>query len=151
MQLKNETTRPTIDSSLAKLFELEAKLGASEIENKRYKQIVCDAPMGVMVLHMDDLEDLYSFRLTMCNPAASVHTGFLLVNKIGMFVNDIFPNFVDSGLPAKYQKMIKDRKPVQFDNFRYEDDAHKGIWQIYAFPMNGQDVVVFYQREGINA
>lgn len=113
-----------------------------------YTDIVKRMQLGLLVWQLQDLNDLTSYRLIECNPAA---TQILQVKKpiealIGQPMSAVFPELVDTAFPKLYADVIQSGMVRDLGEVRYGDNTiPEGIFATKAFPLPNQCVGLIFE------
>lgn len=105
-----------------------------------YKDLIENLPIGIIIYHLEDLNDLTSFRLIGANDAASQATGIDITPFVGKTLYESFPSVYDTGLPEVYAEVIKTGEGRDLGEVTYEDEnITEGVYDVKAFPLpNGK-------------
>ena len=102
-------------------------------------------PHGVSVVHLDDENDLGSFRFIEANPAASHHSDVDHDNLIGTTIRESFPELLQTDWPQKYLESIRTGEPVLIGDVEYPDRAaSQAHFTITIVPLGGKYVAILF-------
>ncbi len=113
-----------------------------------YANIVRTMQMGLIVWHLQDLNDLTSFRLMDINPAARQILGIpddpqLLIGKP---LAEVFPGLVETAFPGIYANVVRSGKLRDLGEVRYGDATiPEGVYATKAFPLPNQCVGLVFE------
>ncbi len=122
---------------------------AAEAEIKIYQDIVKNIPIGMVVWHLEDLNDIASFRLVQANPAANQLLGIDLQPEIGQRMVECFPRILETTLPIveQYLEVVRSQQAVAFDQVCYGDQRIcETLFSVKAFPLPGQCLGVAFEN-----
>jgi PAS domain S-box-containing protein len=106
-----------------------------------FERLINSTPMGVFVYKLkgDDL------ILTHFNPAAQRILKMNAIDHLGKEITEIFPKLNDKGLVDTYKKIAsKGGKPFQNNEYSYSDDKVSGIFSVFAFQSELNEIAVFF-------
>ena len=121
---------------------------AAQAKIKIYEDIVENLPIGMMVWHLEDLNDLQSFSLNSSNPAASELLGVELDSEVGQKIVECFPQISETNVPLlqAYAQVIRYQQPCAFSEVRYGDRrVNESLFAIKAFPLPNQRLGVAFE------
>jgi len=114
-----------------------------------YGDIVKRMQMGLLVWHLPDLNDLQSFTLVECNPAAQemLQVPGAIADLIGKPMKEVFPDLVVSAFPKIYADVVRSGKERDLGEVRYGDSKIPlGVYAIKAFPLPNQCVGLVFEN-----
>ena len=94
----------------------------AEIKLKQFADIVSGMQIGLLVYHLEDLNDNASLKLINANSAAERFLRVKLVDYIGLKIDEVFPKLRKSDLPEKFANVIRTGLPFDIDEFYYNDE-----------------------------
>lgn len=114
-----------------------------------YEDIVLNIPIGLTIWHLEDEDDIDSFRLIDVNPTGMELLKINREQHIGQPMIDCFPNIYSNthhGIVEIYAEVARQGKVKVVDNVIYEDDRIKDRrFAIKAFPLPNQCVGVAFE------
>lgn len=116
---------------------------------QRYADIVKRMQIGLLVWQMQDLEQVDSFTLVECNPAARtmLHIAAATEELLGQRMVQIFPALMDTAFPKLYAEVIRSGKVRDLGEIRYTDDnVPEGIYATKAFPLPDHCVGLIFEN-----
>lgn len=111
--------------------------------------IVKRMQMGLLVWQLTDRDDVNSFRLVECNPAAQQllqmqATG--ITSLLGKPMKEVFPDLMDSAFPKIYADVVRSGKERDLGEVRYGDrKIPQGIYATKAFPLPNQCIGLVFE------
>jgi PAS domain S-box-containing protein len=109
--------------------EAERKLG-------RYRNIVSNMPIGILVYRLEEPGDDRSLRAIVLNEAGERLLGLARSEVLGRRVDELFPALRATGVPAMLAEVIATGRARDFVAFRYGDArVREGSWTFRAFPL----------------
>ena len=105
---------------------------------QRYVDIVKQMQVGLLVWQLENPNDLTSYRLIECNPAASqiLQLKTPIADLIGQPMAVVFPELVETAFPRIYADVIQSGKERDLGEIRYGDaTVPAGIFATKAFPL----------------
>ena len=78
----------------------------AEAELRRYADVFRNMQVGVNVWCLQDRQDLRSFKLISCNPAAAHFLGVHAEDVLGRRMSDTFPYMLETDLPRQYRDVV---------------------------------------------
>ncbi|MGI0488005.1 PAS domain S-box protein [Pantanalinema rosaneae CENA516] len=116
---------------------------------QRYADIVKRMQMGLLVWQLHDLDQVDSFTLVECNPAARtmLHITAPIADLVGHRMADIFPVLMETAFPKLYAEVIRSGKVRDLGEIRYTDhQVPEGIYATKAFPLPDNCVGVIFEN-----
>ncbi|WP_017314586.1 PAS domain S-box protein [Mastigocladopsis repens] len=107
-------------------------------QNQLYRDIVNNMQFGLVVWHLEDPNDITSFRLVTTNPAASRLTGLTLEQEIGKRIVECFPKmFLERKTSLElYAEVAKSGRAVDQYQVYYGDERIPGSYfSVKVFPL----------------
>ncbi|WP_413164485.1 PAS domain S-box protein [Capilliphycus salinus ALCB114379] len=137
------------DELLEREREARAQAEAAQAKIKIYEDIVENIPIGMTVWHLEDLDDLNSFRLISSNPEASHLLGMDLNSQVGGKMVECFPKLVDTHchILQAYAQVVRHQQPCGFSEMLYSDDRRVGesLFAVKAFPLPNQRLGIAFE------
>lgn len=113
-----------------------------------YGDIAKRMQIGLLVWQLQDLNDVTSFRLVECNPAAHriLQVQASLEEMLGRSMAEVFPDLIDTAFPKIYADVIRSSKERDLGEVRYGDRTiPEGIFATKAFPLPNQCVGLIFE------
>jgi PAS domain-containing protein len=118
----------------------------SEESLRLYDHIVANIPMGLVVLHLEDINDIRTFRIVAMNPVASRIVRIAPEDAVGKTMIETWPKVFETEIPRIYAEVIRSGQARQVDELRYGDERMpEGIFAIKAFPLPNNCVGVAFE------
>lgn len=114
-----------------------------------YGDIVKRMQMGLLVWQLTDLNDVQSFRLVECNPAAQemLQVPGAIADLVGKPMQEVFPDLLDSAFPKIYADVVRSGRERDLGEVRYGDrKIPHGVYAIKAFPLPNQCVGLVFEN-----
>lgn len=137
------------DELLHREQQARSQAEAAEAEIKIYQDIVKNIPIGMLVWHLEDLNDIASFRLVRSNPAANQLLGIDLQAEVGQQIVECFPNVLETTLPVmqQYFEVVRSQQAIAIDQVCYGDARIcETLFSVRAFPLPGQRLGVAFEN-----
>ncbi|MBW4505205.1 MAG: GHKL domain-containing protein [Scytonematopsis contorta HA4267-MV1] len=119
-----------------KLIERERE---ARVEMELYKDVIENIPLGCCIWHLQDKDDINSFRLVATNPAACNISGINLQAEIGHLMGECFPSMLQEehhSLLENYAEVVVSQQTKIFENINYDDNRIQAtIFAVKAFPL----------------
>lgn len=135
-QLQHEQVTPV---------QLETPKGQYQL----YKDIVNNMQFGLVVWHLEDPNDITSFRLVTTNPAASRLTGLSLEQDIGKQIVECFPNILVQKRTSLelYAKVANSGQAVDEYEVYYSDERIPGSdFSVKVFPLPNRCIGIAFDN-----
>src|SRR5438477_1037242 len=111
-----------------------------------YPEIMRGLPIGVLVLHLENPQDVRSYRIIDVNPAAAEITGATLDDLRGRTQAE-FPGLLKGPFANRCLDAIRDREPKNLGEISYGDERiRQGIYSINVFPLSGHFMGVAFEN-----
>ncbi len=121
-------------------IRLEASQALEQSE-KLYRQMIENAPFGMLFYEVNDDNDLI---FTHANPAADVILKFDHSSILGKKIEDAFPNLLGTEVPQKYKEAAMENKPWINGHLRSKWMGNDSVYEVKAFQtVKGKMVVIF--------
>ncbi|NJP09774.1 MAG: PAS domain S-box protein [Leptolyngbyaceae cyanobacterium RU_5_1] len=114
-----------------------------------YGDIVKRMQVGLLVWHLQDLNDLKSFKLIECNPAALqiLRVSTTPEKLLGKPMAEVFPDLVETAFPKLYADVIRSSTVRDLGEVRYGDSIiPEGVFATKAFPLPNQCVGLIFEN-----
>ena len=103
-------------------------------------------PVGMLVLHLENLKDPRSFKIVDVNPAAASLTGATLEDLRGKTLGD-FPNLLKTQLPGSCLEALRAQEPRHLGEITYGDERiREGIYTVQVFPLSHDFLGVVFEN-----
>jgi PAS domain S-box-containing protein len=100
-----------------------------------YAEILRALPLGVVLLHLEDPQDIKSLKIIDLNPAAAEITAAPRENLLGKTLGD-FPKLFETGLPERCLAVLESGEPKVVEQIRYGDEyIRQGIYSVRIFSL----------------
>ncbi len=120
---------------------IQRKLAEEQV--RLYVDVVNNAPSGMLVYHLEDLNNPLSLRLVAANRASMTSTQVDPTTIVGKTLPEAFPTIVDTGLPDVYAEVARSGKTVDLGDNRFDNpDGSTLIFAIKAFGLPNNSVGV---------
>ncbi|PYI88096.1 MAG: hypothetical protein DME26_04190 [Verrucomicrobia bacterium] len=117
---------------------------------RRYEELVKNAPIGLIVLHLEKMGDARTFRILAANPAViqiNRMQGATVSDLIGKTLVEAFPALFKTKLPELYAAVIRSGTARYVEEIPYRDErVPEGIFDIHAFPLPNQCVGIAFDN-----
>jgi PAS domain S-box-containing protein len=138
------TTRRTSGSAGQATRHAPAKL--HDASNTLNFEILRGLPLGVVVLHLENPDDISSYRIVDINPAAAEITGATREDLLGRTLAE-FPKLLNTPFPHRCQEGFRARSPRNLGEISYGDERiREGIYSVQIFPLTGNFLGVFFEN-----
>jgi PAS domain S-box-containing protein len=118
----------------------------SEESLRLYDDIVANIPMGLVVLRLENIDDIRTFRIVAMNPVASRIVRITPEDAVGKTMIETWPKVFETEIPRIYAEVIRSGQARQVDELRYGDERMpEGIFAIKAFPLPNNCVGVAFE------
>jgi PAS domain S-box-containing protein len=115
-----------------------------------YMELVKNAPIGLLVLRLENIEDVRTLRILAANPAVTQLTGMQdvsVADLIGKTLAEVFPAVSKTELPDLYAAVIRSGRPRHVEEVHYGDErVAEGVFSVDAFPLPGQCVGIAFEN-----
>jgi PAS domain S-box-containing protein len=121
------------------LSQIEAAQGQIQL----YADIVKNMQIGLNVWHLEDPNDITTFRLVATNPAATAVAGISLENSIGKYIYECFPNILTENWAdlELYSQIALGSKQKEQREIYYGDRRIEGaFFDVKVFPLGNRCV-----------
>ena len=110
------------------------------------QEILKGMPMGMMVLHLENLKDPRTFKIIEINPAAATLTGSALEDLRGKTLGD-FPRLLETRLPVSCLEALRSQEPRHLGEITYGDERiREGIYTVQVFPLSHDFLGVVFEN-----
>lgn len=94
----------------------------TEKQLKQSFEIIETMQTGFYLYRLDDFNDDRTLKLINANIASSKLLNIEREKIIGKTIDEIFPKLRDRGIPQKFANVIRTGKPIEIDDFNYDDE-----------------------------
>ncbi len=120
---------------------------AAEEQIKLFADVVQASPTGIYVWHLENVDDVNSFRLVVANDATQSATGVAPQSILGKTMPEAFGPLMDTPIPGIYQNVIKTGQPVELGEVVYQDEnIAPSVFYVRAFPLPNNSVGVSFEN-----
>ncbi len=103
--------------------------------------------VGLLIYHVEDVDDIGSARLIYANQEASTNTGTDLQDLVGRRIFEAFPHLEGSDVAATFSRVVQERKAHRGGVVEYADrNVQHGHYATRAFPMPQQCFGVVFDK-----
>ena len=111
-----------------------------------YQEILRGLPLGVAVLHLENPQDIRTFRIVDVNPATALVTGAALVELRGRTLAE-FPRLLETAFPRKCLEALRARETRDLGEISYGDERiREGIYSVQVFPLSDDLMGVTFEN-----
>lgn len=136
-----------VGQTARQLKDEKEKSKKSEVIIRQYADIIENMQVGLLLFHLEDLDDDHSLRLVSLNPATETILGMKEEQLVGKTLDQCFPLLRDQNLPQAYAEVVRTGKPLQFDEIFYGDENIKdGYFSVRAVPLPDNHVAVMFEN-----
>ncbi len=101
-----------------------------------YAEILNNIQIGLIVWHLENLDDVNTFRLIATNTAATQFTGVAMEKFLGKTLAECFPAILDTEVPKIYAEVIRSGKVKELIEDHFIDKgAFQKVFSVKAFPL----------------
>jgi PAS domain S-box-containing protein len=110
------------------------------------QEILKGMPVGMIVLHLENLKDPRTFKIIDINPAAAKLTGATLGDLRGKTLGD-FPRLLQTPLPVSCLEALRSQEPRNLGEITYGDERiREGIYTVQVFPLSHDFLGVLFEN-----
>ena len=100
---------------------------------------------GIIIFRVEDLNDPGKLRFEFINTTADRIAGGNITKFVGKTFYESFPDFLETGMPAKYLECYKNSVPMDLGEVEYGDEnVNKQVFKIECIPLNSERIIVHY-------
>lgn len=118
--------------------------------NKELQQasdIFMNIRTGLLIYHLEDINDDRTLRMIAVNPAAERLTGLSQKDVIGKTLDENFPGLREKGIPQDYANVVRTKVSKQFEEVTYSDNrVIEGAFTFNAFPLPDNCVGISFEN-----
>lgn len=118
--------------------------------NKELQQasdIFLNIRTGLLIYHMEDIDDDRTLRMIGTNPAVERLTGLHAKDLLGNTLDENFPGLREKGIPEAFANVIRTKIPKQFDELLYGDERIvEGAFTFNAFPLPDNCIGISFEN-----
>jgi C4-dicarboxylate-specific signal transduction histidine kinase len=111
------------------------------------RRLVDQSNLAIQVYHLDDPEDVGSFRLLETNPAAAAQAGITheeMCSRVGKRFSEMAAPLLRTDVPRRYREVLRSGKPDTLD-FAYGYDGYGPTnFRVYAWPLDEGTLVIAF-------
>ena len=136
------------DELLEREREARSQAEAAQAKIQIYEDIVENIPIGMTVWHLEDLDNIESFRLVSYNPQASELLGIELGSEVGKKMVECFPEVANTNISVlqAYAQVVRHQQPTGFSEIHYQDRrVGRSLFAVKAFPLPNQRLGVAFE------
>ena len=114
-----------------------------------YADIIKNMQLGLIVWHLEDLNDITSFRLVTINPAATRLTGISLEDNLGKGIIECFPNMLKENRAdlERYALVAISGREIEESCVYYGDESIPGsFFSINVFPLPNHSIGIAFDN-----
>lgn len=109
-------------------------------------EILKGMPVGMIVLHLENLKDPRTFKIVEINPAAAKLTGAALEDLRGKTLGD-FPKLLKTQFPVSCLEALRTQEPRNLGEITYGDERiREGIYAVQVFPLSHDFLGVLFEN-----
>lgn len=109
-------------------------------------EILKGMPVGMIVLHLENLKDPRTFKIIDINPAAATLTGAAIEDLRGKTLGD-FPRLLETQLPVSCLEALRIQEPRNLGEITYGDEhIREGIYTVQVFPLSHDFLGVIFEN-----
>jgi PAS domain S-box-containing protein len=118
----------------------------AEAARQLYSDTIQNIPTGVFIFHLDDEQDVNSFRLIATNPAADRITGQHYDEMLNKAVSDVFPRLQNTQAFHSFANVVKSGKALYLGEFNYSDERiTNATYTITVFPLPNNSIGIAFE------
>jgi PAS domain-containing protein len=103
-------------------------------------------PLGVIILHLENPQDVKTFRIIDLNPAAALMTGATLEDLRGRKLAE-FPKLLKTPFPVRCLDALRAGESRNLGEISYGDERiREGIYSVNVFPLPGDFMGVTFEN-----
>jgi PAS domain S-box-containing protein len=120
----------------------------SETELRRYADVFANIQVGLNVWHLEDPQDVRSFKLVSTNAAAAHSLGVRTEDVVGKRMDEAFPHMLATELPRQYREVILSGEGRDLGEVRsvHGERTEEGVFSVKVFPLPGDCVGVAFEN-----
>ena len=116
---------------------------------RQFVDIARNMQVGLIVYHLEDLDDDRTLRIRIVNPFAEHLLGIEEAKLAGEYIDDAFPKLREHGIPKVFADVLRTGQSDSKDEFVYGDErVPVAGFQFRAFPLPDQCVGVLFEHAG---
>lgn len=109
-------------------------------------EILKGMPVGMILLHLENLEDPGTFKIVDINPAAATLTGAAIEDLRGKTLGD-FPKLLQTQFPGSCLEALRAQEPRNLGEITYGDERIRGgIYTVQVFPLSHDFLGVVFEN-----
>lgn len=120
-----------------------------------YAEILNNIQIGLVVWHLENIDDVKTYKLIAANTAVMQFTGLAAGNLIGKTIAESFPDLIGTEVPKIYAEVVRSGKVKDLKEDHFIDKGNlNGVFSVKAFPLSnncvGTAFVDITENEKIN-
>ncbi len=120
-----------------------------------YAEILNNIQIGLVVWHLENIDDVKTYKLIAANTASMQFTGLATGNFIGKTMAESFPDLIGTEVPKIYAEVVRSGKVKDLKEDHFVDKGNlNGAFSVKAFPLSnncvGTAFVDITENEKIN-
>lgn len=116
-------------------------------ELKQSFDIINNIQVGLHVYKLEDLNNDYSLKMIMANPASEKFIGVSSDILIGKTIDENFPQLREKGIPQLYADVVRNGKTIEMEDITYSDSRiPQSVFSVKAFPLPDNCVGVSFEN-----
>ncbi|MEL6588756.1 MAG: PAS domain S-box protein [Bacteroidota bacterium] len=113
----------------------------------RYTDMFEAADMGMMLLHMEDIENDASLRFITCNPHAEQLIGKTASRIAGKSIDEVMPHWRMLRVPENMAQVVQSGEPMLIEDMRYHDrNLQPQYWRTKYIPLPGHYLGMLFEK-----
>ncbi|HYY72511.1 MAG TPA: PAS domain S-box protein [Candidatus Bathyarchaeia archaeon] len=109
-------------------------------------EILKGMPVGMILLHLENLKDPGTFKIVDINPAAATLTGAAIEDLRGKTLGD-FPRLLQTQFPVSCLEALRAQEPRNLGEVTYGDERiREGIYTVQVFPLSHDFLGVVFEN-----
>jgi PAS domain S-box-containing protein len=109
-------------------------------------EILKGMPVGMILLHLENLKDPATFKIVDINPAAATLTGAAIEDLRGRTLGD-FPRLLQTQFPVSCFEALRAQEPRSLGEITYGDERiREGIYTVQVFPLSHDFLGVVFEN-----
>jgi len=130
---------------LAIIFDVTERNETRE-SMRLFSDVVHNMQLGLYIYELEDPEDDRTLRLTATNPASTADMGLRQREIIGRYIDDVFPDLRDQGIPQRFADVVRTGRPFRVTEFAYSDtNLSPKYYSFRVFSLPGSQVGVLFE------
>ncbi len=137
---------PLLDEN-GKAKYLVEYLVESPFANEIYEHAINAMQLGLCIYKMENLDDDKSLRIIASNQFSTEVTGINPEDKLGKFIDDVFPHLRNMGIPQELARVVNSGEVCNIESACHIDEERKDktILRVKAYPLPDDCVGVVFE------